>query len=165
MWTELQAAGERARCGHRQVLGADRWACMGHGPVQVWAQAGPQVESVVCRSGGEAGGWPSKRHCFQERRGGRTLAGLVSPCLTVSPDALASSEPSRGLAGSARVTPTLWPREGTQALEKVPDHAQRDRATAGAAVSTPSPVPSVCSHTAQCCSHQLCRPYTRATRS
>lgn len=81
MWTELQAVGEWARCGHRRVLGADRWVCMGHGLVQVWAQAGPQVESVVCRRWWGGGGMAEQTALFPGEAGAggnaRSLAWLL----------------------------------------------------------------------------------------
>lgn len=69
---------------------------MGHGLVQVWAQAGPQVESVVCRRWWGGGGMAEQTALFPGEAGGGgcTLAGLASPCLTVSLHALTSSEPS-----------------------------------------------------------------------
>ena len=108
----------------------------------------------------------SKWHCFQGRQEERTLSGLVSPCLTVSPDTLASSEPSPvGSRALLTVHPYYGQGKAAQALEKVPDHTQHDLAMAGTAAATLNPVPSVCSHTAQYHTHQPRWPRTRVTRS
>lgn len=43
---------------------------MGHGLVQVWAQAGPQVESVVCRRWWGGGGMAEQTALFPGEAGG-----------------------------------------------------------------------------------------------
>ena len=110
--------------------------------VQVWVQAGPQAESVVCRRWGGGGATAEQTALFPGEAGERTLSGLVSPCLTGSPDTLASSEPSpAGLRALLMVHPYYSQGKAAQALEKVPDHTQRGLATAGTAASTPNPRP------------------------
>ena len=136
---------------------------MGHSP---GPDEGTGWTSGRERSAGGGGGcWANGS--FQGRRGDARSQARSPPCSTISPDTLASSEPSRGLVGTAPVTPHYGRGKAAQALEKVPGHTQRDLAVAGTAPpppTPPNPVPCLQPHCRRR-SHQPRRPRECVTRS
>lgn len=115
--------------------------------------------SVVCRSGREAGDGRASGTVSRSAGDAAVAPGFSSRQCLGRPR---SSEPLEAAERLPRYT-HIMAREGTQALEKVPDPTPSVTGPRRGRCAPPSPVPSVCSHTPQCCSHQLCQQYAHDT--